>query len=113
MSKRLEIVSSFYNEVDEDTRLGRNRHGQMEYITTMHYINQFQGSARYLQNAVGWLMEQVGADGLWDWGPQTKDPWGYFGYFSCNRHYQHNRVVDGSMEILKFLKKYIDNNQED
>ena len=40
MSKRLEIVSSFYNQVDEDSRLERNRHGQMEYITTMHYINK-------------------------------------------------------------------------
>lgn len=41
MSKRLEIVSSFYNEIDEDARLSRNRHGQMEYITTMHYINKY------------------------------------------------------------------------
>ena len=41
MSKRLEIVSSFYNEIDEDGRLDRSRHGQMEYITTMHYINKY------------------------------------------------------------------------
>ena len=41
MSKRLEIVSSFYNEIDEDARLGRNRHGQMEYLTTMHYIRKY------------------------------------------------------------------------
>lgn len=41
MSKRLELVSSFYNEIDEDARLGRNRHGQMEYLTTMHYIRKY------------------------------------------------------------------------
>ena len=41
MSKRLEIVSSFYNQIDEDGRLGRSRHGQMEYLTTMHYINKY------------------------------------------------------------------------
>jgi len=41
MSKRLEIVSSFYNEIDEDSRLGKSRHGQMEYITTMHYIHKY------------------------------------------------------------------------
>lgn len=41
MSKRIEIVSSFYNQIDEDSRLDRNRHGQMEYFTTMHYIKKY------------------------------------------------------------------------
>ena len=41
MSKRLEIVSSFYNQIDEDGRLDKSRHGQMEYFTTMHYINKY------------------------------------------------------------------------
>lgn len=80
------------------------------WFHTFNYINQFRGSALYLKDAVAWLQEKAGADGLWDWGPQVKDPWGYFGYFSCNRHYQHNRVVDCTMEILSFLKKYIDHN---
>lgn len=81
------------------------------WMHTFNYINQFRGSALYLQDAVEWLAAQSKEDGLWDWGPQTKDPWGYFGYFSCNRHYQHNRVVDCSMEILKFLKQYLRNNE--
>ena len=80
------------------------------WFHTFNYINQFRGSEIYLKDAVVWLQEQAGRDGLWDWGPQVKDPWGYFGYFSCNRHYQHNRVVDCTMEILSFLKQYIDNN---
>lgn len=80
------------------------------WFHTFNYINQFRGSGLYLQDAVEWLLEQASPDGLWDWGPQVNDPWGYFGYFSCNRHYKHNRVVDGTMEILNFLKKYIDNN---
>lgn len=88
-------------------------HKQMRrWMHTFNYINQFRGSELYLKNAVDWLVKQAREDGLWDWGPQTKDPWGYFGYFSCNRHYQHNRVVDGTMEILKFLKQYLDNNEE-
>ena len=54
MSKRLEIVSSFYNEIDEDVRLNRNRHGQMEYITTMHYINKYaQEGAKILEIGAG------------------------------------------------------------
>ena len=54
MSKRLEIVSSFYNEIDEDSRLERNRHGQMEYITTMHYINKYaKEGAKLLEIGAG------------------------------------------------------------
>lgn len=80
------------------------------WFKTFNYINQFRGSEIYLANAVEWLLDNARGDGLWDWGPQVKDPWGYFGYFSCNRHYAHNRVVDCTIEILSFLKKYIENN---
>ena len=41
MSKRIEIVSSFYNKINEDIRLGRSRQGQLEYLTTMNYIRRF------------------------------------------------------------------------
>ena len=41
MSTRKEIVSSFYNQTDEDSRLQKNRHGQLEYKITMAYIHQF------------------------------------------------------------------------
>ena len=78
---------------------------------TFNYINQFRGSALYLADSVNWLMENQNADGLWDFGPQIKDPWGYFGYFSTNRNYKHNRVVDCTMEILNFLKVYLDHNE--
>jgi hypothetical protein len=87
-------------------------HKTRRWFHTFNYINQFRGSVLYLSGAAGWLMENRNADGLWDWGPQVKDPWGYFGYFSTNRHYKHNRIVDGSMEILNFLKTYIDHNGE-
>lgn len=54
MSKRLEIVSSFYNEIDEDGRLNKSRHGQMEYITTMHYINKYaKEGAKILEIGAG------------------------------------------------------------
>jgi hypothetical protein len=80
------------------------------WFATFNYINQFRGSAVYLDDSVNWLISNKNADGLWDWGTQTKDPWGYFGYFSTNKNYKHNRVVDCSMEVLSFLKKYLDNN---
>ena len=41
MSTRKEIVGSFYNQVDENSRLLRTRHGQLEYRTTMAYIHRF------------------------------------------------------------------------
>ena len=41
MSTRKEIVSSFYNQIDEDGRLQKNRHGQLEYYTTMTYIHRY------------------------------------------------------------------------
>ena len=44
MSTREEIISSFYNQVDEDSRLQKNRHGQLEYAVTMHYIHRFAAS---------------------------------------------------------------------
>ena len=80
------------------------------WFHTFNYINQFRGSSVYLSGAVDWLLDNRNTDGLWDWGTQTKDPWGYFGYFSTNRNYSHNRVVDCTMEVLSFLKTYLDNN---
>lgn len=80
------------------------------WFHSFNYINQFKGSGLYLSGAVDWLMQNVNEDGLWDYGPQVNDPWGYFNYFSLNKKYKHNRVVDCSMEVLNFLKKYLLNN---
>ena len=41
---REEIVSSFYEQANEDGRLQRSRHGQMEYLTTMRYIHRYLNS---------------------------------------------------------------------
>lgn len=41
MDARKEIVNSFYDGYFEDSRLIRSRHGQLEYLTTMHFINKF------------------------------------------------------------------------
>ena len=41
MGTRKEIVSSFYDQSDEDSRLQKNRHGQLEYEITMAYIHQY------------------------------------------------------------------------
>lgn len=41
MRTRKEIVSGFYAQSDEDSRLKRSRHGQLEYATTMAYIHRY------------------------------------------------------------------------
>ena len=41
MSTRMEIVSGFYDQADEDSRLQRSRHGQLEYAVTMDYIHRY------------------------------------------------------------------------
>ena len=54
MSKRVEIVSSFYDVIDEDSRLQRSRQGQLEYATTMEYIHRYAKSgAKILEIGAG------------------------------------------------------------
>ena len=40
MSKRIDIVTSFYGDYDEDSRVDVTRQGQLEYLTTMEYIHR-------------------------------------------------------------------------
>lgn len=54
MSKRTEIVSAFYSGTDEDSRLSRSRHGQLEYLTTMHCIRRYAAAgSRILEVGAG------------------------------------------------------------
>ena len=54
MSTRKEIISSFYHQSDEDGRLKRSRHGQLEYATTMSYIHRYANSgSRVLEVGAG------------------------------------------------------------
>ena len=41
MHTREDIVRSFYDQTDENGRLSRTRHGQLEYFTTMAYIHRY------------------------------------------------------------------------
>lgn len=41
MEKRVEILNQLYNSQDENGRLCNSRHGQLEYMTTMHFIHQY------------------------------------------------------------------------
>ncbi|MBH1942592.1 hypothetical protein I5677_17010 [Mobilitalea sibirica] len=81
------------------------------WFHTIKYINQFRNTKDYLSNAMEWLLSNRDLDGLWDYGSQIKDPWGYYGYFSTNRKYKYNNKVDCTMEVLNILKTYIDHNQ--
>ena len=54
MSTRKEIVSGYYDQYDEDGRLSRTRHGQLEYCTTMAYIHRYAArGARVLEVGAG------------------------------------------------------------
>ena len=54
MSTRKEIVSGFYEQVDEESRLKRSRHGQLEYATTMAYIHRYANKgSRVLEVGAG------------------------------------------------------------
>ena len=54
MGTRKEIVSGFYAQANEDTRLRRSRHGQLEYATTMAYIHRYADSrSRVLEVGAG------------------------------------------------------------
>lgn len=54
MSTREEIVKGFYEQADEDSRLQRSRHGQLEYTVTMHYIHRFAApGAKVLEVGAG------------------------------------------------------------
>ena len=51
---REEIVGSFYDQTDEDGRLQRTRHGQLEYRTTMAYIHRYtRPQSRVLEVGAG------------------------------------------------------------
>ena len=54
MNRRNETVQEFYNRYSEDDRLTRSRHGQLEYLTTMHYIHRHAPeNARILEIGAG------------------------------------------------------------
>lgn len=51
---RKEMVSSFYAQTNEESRLLRSRHGQLEYFTTMNYIHRYAGpGAKVLEVGAG------------------------------------------------------------
>ncbi len=54
MSERVNIVKSFYEHVDEEQRLKKSRHGQMEFRTTMEYIHRMvQPGGKILEVGAG------------------------------------------------------------
>lgn len=55
MSTRKEIVSGFYDQIDEDGRLQKTRQGgQLEYFTTMTYIHRYTNeSSKVLEVGAG------------------------------------------------------------
>lgn len=82
------------------------------YFHTIKYINQFRGNAAYLSEAMDWLLSCAEGDGFWDYGTQVKDPWGYFGYFTCGRMNKSTRAEDCTLEVLDIFSRYLKQNEE-
>jgi len=79
---------------------------------TVDYINQFKNTGKYLNDTIEWLECNKNQDDLWDFGPQVSfDPIGDCRFFSLNRNYKYNRLVNCTMEVLNVFKKYLDNNK--
>ena len=54
MTTREEIISGFYGQIDEDSRLQNSRHGQLEFRTTMAYIHRYlPANAKVLEVGAG------------------------------------------------------------
>lgn len=54
MSKRIKLLSSFYENINEDERLIQNRHGQLEYFTTTSYIHRYaKNGAKIIEIGAG------------------------------------------------------------
>ena len=45
MTDRKDMISGFYAVIDEDSRLTKSRHGQLEYATTMALIHRYADTA--------------------------------------------------------------------
>jgi hypothetical protein len=81
------------------------------YFPTIDYINRFKFTRKYLDETVNWFDSSKNQDNLWDYGSQVSfDPWGSWRYFSANKNYKYNRLVNCTMEVLHVFKKYLDNN---
>ena len=79
---------------------------------TVDYINQFRDTGKYLDDTIDWLELNKNQDNLWDFGPQVSfDPWGGQRYFSTNKNYKYNRIVNCTIEVLRVFKLYLDNNR--
>lgn len=83
------------------------------WFSSLEFFTAFSGNSRYLQGPVEWIMNGRSEDGLWDFGPQIKDPFGYYRYLSTGGWKKRsNRILDCTVEILVILKKYLDSNQQ-
>ena len=52
--ERIKQLETFYGGIDEDARLKRSRHGQMEYRTTMEYVHRYAaGNSKILEIGAG------------------------------------------------------------
>lgn len=80
-------------------------------LNTMESMACFRGSRLVLEPSIEWLLASRDADGLWDYGPQAKDPAGYPRRLAAmDWRKPINRKLDCTMEVLMLLKQYLGSN---
>lgn len=53
MTDRISLLNNFYSSFNEDARLTKCRSGELEYITTMHFIGKPAAGDRILEVGAG------------------------------------------------------------
>lgn len=82
------------------------------FMNTIESMVCFRGSAACLEPAIGWLAGGREGDGLWDYGPQAKDPGGYTRRLAAaDWKKPESRKLDCTMEALAILKNYAEKNK--
>lgn len=78
----------------------------------LEFFSGFRQNGKYLWKAMEWLWNGRSDEGLWDFGPQIKDPFGYFCYLSEDGWRKAGkRAIDCTVEVLVLLRRYIDFNR--
>jgi hypothetical protein len=93
------------NQLPETFKCNKTR----RWLNTMEFFVRFRECEKYVQPVVEWVWNSKIREGFWDFGPQMKDPWGYFRYLSEDGWKKaENRLYDCSMEMLLILRTFCD-----
>lgn len=61
MVDRISLINNLYQNFDEEARLCKSRHGELEYITTMNFIHRYAASVSGVESVSETNILEVGA----------------------------------------------------